>query len=41
MLASEKKARGYSRTIAHYDAQGKPVEWRKLDAKIVKSILEM
>jgi len=32
---------GMSLSIAHYEKMGKPVEWRKLDAKLVKSILEM
>ena len=32
---------GMRQSIAHYDAQGKRVEWRKLDAKLVRSILEM
>lgn len=32
---------GMSQSIAHYEQMGKPVEWRKLPASIVKSILEM
>lgn len=32
---------GMSLSIAHYEKMGKAVEWRKLDAKLVRSILEM
>ena len=32
---------GMSLSIAHYEKLGMPVEWRRLDPKLVKSILEM
>ncbi len=32
---------GMSLSIDHYSSLGKPVEWRKLDAKLIRSILEM
>ncbi len=32
---------GMAQSIAHYEKMGKPVEWRKLDAKLVRSILQM
>ncbi len=32
---------GMSLSIDHYSSLGKPVEWRKLDVKLVRSILEM
>ena len=34
-------SQGMSESIDHYMALGKPVEWRKLDARLVRSILEM
>lgn len=32
---------GMCLSIDHYSAMGKPIEWRKLDVKLVKSILDM
>lgn len=32
---------GMRLSIAHYEKLGKPIEWRKLPAPLVKSILEM
>ena len=32
---------GMSYSIDHYSSLGKPVEWRRLDPKLVKSILDM